>query len=320
LPVLISLGLVTWLVWSVSPRRLLDAFSTLNWPWLVLATVVQVVVLFGWDTLCLWWLFSQPDRRLPFRTVLRVRTDTVIWSAVNLEVGQGAFAWQLARAEDVPVTATLGRCFLLALVDTGTLLSLALVGSFLRPYPQTRPFRWVCVGGLAGLGGLVAAVRLLPDHWRGRLTAQPWAGWLGWFDRRHALRLGILRLTLFLLVLVYAGVGLAMCGIPVGPLTVVGIIPFVLIAESLPGTGGLGERETALVYLYPWSEEHRAVLLSFGLIWSTVTILGRVAIGLISWSLPHSRSGEGAAPLPPEPQSARGQDFVTSRASGGQSG
>jgi hypothetical protein len=281
----------------VTPERLFEAFSTSQWPWLVLATVVQVIVLFFWDTVCLWWLFSQPGRWLPFRTIWRARTDTVIWSAVNLEIGQGVFAWQLARTVNIPVTATLGRCLLLALADTGTLLSVALVGSFWSPNPRTEPFRWVCVVGLAGLAVVVVVVRFLPERWRGSLIARPWAGWLAWFDWRDAFTLATLRLILFLLVLVYAGVGLAVCGLPADPRTVVGTVPFVILAESLPGTGGLGERETALLYLFPLGADQRPVMLSFGLIWSTVVILGRVVIGLVSWLVPHPQS--------PTPESSR---------------
>jgi hypothetical protein len=290
LPPLISAGLIAWLVWTIQPRRLLDALAATNWPGLLLAAVVQVVVLFLWDTVCVWWLFAQPERRLPFHTVLRVRCDTVIWSAVNLEVGQAAFAWRLARATNRPLTSTLGYCLLLALVDCGTLLSLALVGSFLHPTPLTRPWRWLCLGGLAGLALLVVLLKLLPERWHRRLAEKPWASWLAWVDWRAVAFLGTLRLIMFLLVLVYAGVSLAICGIPAGPLTVAGVIPFVILAESLPGTAGLGERETALVYLYPAGAGGRAVLLSLGLIWSAVVILGRVLISLVSWCLPRDKS------------------------------
>jgi hypothetical protein len=89
LPVVVSVGLVTWLIWSITPQKLYQAFTTSAWPWLVVATVVQLVVLFLWDTFSLWWLFSQPDRRSPFAVVLRARTNSILWSAINLEIGQG---------------------------------------------------------------------------------------------------------------------------------------------------------------------------------------------------------------------------------------
>jgi hypothetical protein len=138
--VVISVGLVSWIVWKVSPREIAAALSTSASPWLVLATVVQLVVLFLWDTLSLWWLFSQPDRRLPFRAVLRLRTDSALWTAVNLEIGQGVFAWELAKRTGMPVATALGRCVVLALFDFGTLQSLALAAASRK---STGPsWRW----------------------------------------------------------------------------------------------------------------------------------------------------------------------------------
>ena len=289
LPAVISVGLVAWLIWKIKPRRLLEALSESNWPWLIAATGVQVVVLFLWDTVCVWWLFSQPDRRLPFRTVFRLRCDTVIWSAVSLEIGQAAFAWKLAKALHIPLTSTLGRCVLLGLTDFVTLLSLALAGSFVHTSSLTRPLRWICVGGLAGVLLLALLLKFMPNRWWRRLVARPWAGWLAWLDWRTACVLWGLRLVLFLLVLSYVGVGLAISRVPVDVPTVFGIIPFVLLAEAIPGTAGLGARETGLVYFYPAGEDYRAILLSFGLIWSGVVILLRVLIGLVSWSLPRAK-------------------------------
>jgi hypothetical protein len=290
-PFLVSVGLVAWLVWSITPQKLGRAFSGTAWPWLVLASAVQVVVLFVWDTLCLWWLFSQPDRRLPFLTVLRARTDTAVWSAVNLEIGQAAFAVELARHKDVdvPVLMTLGRCMALALFDFGTLQSLALIGSFLVDNPIIQKLRWLPVGSVSGLIILAVLLRFMPQRWRDWLEEKNWASWLKWWRWRHSIILYSLRMVMFLLVLVYAGVCLAICRVPVSARLVVGVIPFVLIAEALPGTGGLGERETALVYLLGAADHDRAVLLSFGLIWSFVIILGRLAIGLSSRLLPRRK-------------------------------
>jgi len=290
-PVLVSGGLITWLVWSVTPGKLLWALSNSNWPWLLVATLVQLVVLFAWDTICLWWLFSQPNRSLPFRMVLRVRTDTILWSAINLEIGQGAFAWKLARVLEEPVIHAMGRCFLLGLFDFGTLTSLALVCSFLQPNGLIWYLRWVCLGSVLGIGLLYLAVKFLPERWRQWVMSKQWGSWLAWWDWRRSLVLWAMRLILFLLVIAYAGVGLAICRIPADLRTVFGTIPFVMLAEALPGTGGLGEREAALLYLLNPPEEQRAVLLSFGLIWSTVIILGRIAIGLVSSCLPRAEAG-----------------------------
>ncbi len=294
-PPLISIGLVTWLIWNITPAKLAHVISSGIFPWLLLATLVQLIVLFLWDTFCLWWLFSQPDRHLSRRKVLRARADSVLWSAINLEIGQGVFAWRLAKLTGDSVKVAIGRCLLLTLFDFGTLQSLALVGSFLKPDPLIQTLRWICVGSVFGLLILVVILRFLPDRWRQWLEQKDWSGWLKWWDWRDSLMLVALRLIMFLLVLVYAGVCLMICRFPADVRTVVGVIPFVLLAESLPGTGGLGERETALVYLLHPAAGQEAVLLTFGLTWSTVIILGRVAIGLVSSLLPQAKEKEEAS-------------------------
>ena len=299
-PFLVSVSLVSWLVWSVTPGKLLWALSNTNWPWLLFATLVQLVVLFLWDTICLWWLFSQPHRDLPFRMILRVRTDTILWSAINLEIGQGAFAWKLARLRNEPVVRALGRCVLLGLFDFGTLTSLGLVCSFLRPNRLVWYLRWVCLGSVLGVGVLCVLLKFLPQHWRQWLMSKQWGSWLAWWDWRRSVVLWALRLVLFLLVIGYAWWGLVICRIPVDARTVFGTIPFVILAEALPGTGGLGEREASLLYLLDPPEEQRAVVLSFGLIWSTVIILGRITIGLVSALLPRAETQSTLSQEEPE--------------------
>jgi hypothetical protein len=290
LPVVVSAGLITWLIHTTGLRALGHAFTTEAWPELLTAAIVQLLVLFLWDTICLWWLFSQPGIWLPFRTVLRARTDAMVWSAVNLEIGQAAFAYNLAKRLDIPVTQTLGRCLLLAIFDFGTLQGLALFGSFLHYDPLIDQLRWICIISLPGLALLYLLLRLMPRRWRRWLEGRYWANWLRWWTWGRGVVLWGLRLIMFLLVLVYVGISLAICRLPVNPPLVLGVVPFVLMAESLPGTAGLGERETALIYLLHAEGHQRAVLLSFGLIWSSVILVGRLAIGLTSLWLPRKES------------------------------
>src|SRR5262249_19634652 len=108
-PVLVSVGLVAWLVWTVTPGKLLNATSTSVWPWLVLATLVQLLVMFLWDTVSLWWLLSLPDQPVSFPMVLRKRIDASLWTAVNVQLGQGMFAWNVARSARLSQADALGR-------------------------------------------------------------------------------------------------------------------------------------------------------------------------------------------------------------------
>ncbi len=283
LPFLVSGGLVTWLIWSVSPGQLFSALSSTVWPWLVAATLVQLIILFLWDAVSQWWLLSLPDHPLPFWAVFRERVDATLWTAVNVQLGQGVFTWNVVRKCGQPsLTDAFGRTAVLGLYDFGICMVLGFIGSFLKSDPLIWVLRWVCLGGLVSLLILELLVVLLPAGWRDQLVRQGWLGWLTWWRWRHSLELAGQRLVLFLLVLVYAGVGLALCGFPADIRTVLSVIPLVLVAEGLPSTGGLGQREVALVYLLqPETSEQRATLLSFGLIWSVGIILGRLGIGLV---------------------------------------
>src|SRR5437764_5862307 len=58
---LVSVGLLSWLAWRVSVEKLAEAAAALNWPMLAGLTLLLVLALYGWDTLCVRWLFGQPQ-------------------------------------------------------------------------------------------------------------------------------------------------------------------------------------------------------------------------------------------------------------------
>jgi hypothetical protein len=96
-----------------------------------------------------------------------------------------------------------------------------------------------------------------------------------------------LRLVYFGILIVYGGLALWICEIPVGPMVVLGTIPLVLVADALPSVAGLGTRETALLLLL--KPDSPATLLAMSLFWSTGMIVCRLAIGLLLLWLPASR-------------------------------
>ena len=304
LPALISAGLVGWLVWRVSPGSLARAAAALDWPALVPWTLAELFALFGWDIVCLRWLFSQPDRPLPFRAVLRARARSYLWMVLNYGLGQGVLAWHLARARGLSLASAIGRCVLMALHDLTVLFSLGLGAALLNPDPRARPLRWVCAVGLLVLAGVALALILFPARWRTRLA--PRADWLGWWSWRHSLTLLGLRGAFFLIIAVYVTVGLRLAGFPLEPGAVYRVIPLVLLAEALPSISGLGTRDTALLGLLHPAPELRGLVLAFSLLWSSVLLIGRVAVGLAAWWLPP------AGPAPTRPAAGEGHGNCTS--------
>jgi hypothetical protein len=207
--------------------------------------------------------------------------------AVNLEVGQAALALRLSDVTDKTVSYTLSRTVVMGMFDFGVTTAFGLIGYLLVPTRRYRYLMWVCIVGLTGLTALALAVAyVFPQRWRDWMQKHKWGGWLKWWSWKHTIWLLLQRMVLELAIMLYAGAGLYIVGVPPRPTVadeirmVFGVVPFVLLAEGIPSAGGLGTREAVLIYL---TGGPPAVILGFSLIWSISLIVGRTAIGLGSW-------------------------------------
>ncbi|HZU37338.1 MAG TPA: lysylphosphatidylglycerol synthase transmembrane domain-containing protein [Gemmataceae bacterium] len=288
LPLAVSLGLVVWLVFfKVGTAKLVDSVQQVNWPLLLGISFIQLVVLFLWDSFSLWWLYSQPNKKLPFKAVLSASTEAAGWSAINLEVGQAAFAVRMANMVDEPVATFLGRSIVMSMFDFGVTTAFGLLGYILMPTRRYRYLMYICIVGVGGLILLALAVAyLFPQRWRTWIQKHPWGRWLKWWSWKHTGLLLVQRVVLATGIFAYAGAGLALIGVPPHPTVadearmVFGVIPFVLLSEAIPSAGGLGTRETVLIYL---TGGPPGAILGFSLIWSVSLIIGRILIGTGSW-------------------------------------
>jgi len=279
-PVLISAALLGWVLYQVSPSELRDAFLRLNWPVLVPATVVMVGSLYLWDTVCLQALFTTRGRVPPYGRMLRVRGTAYLVGVVNYGLGQGMVAWAMARYQATSLLAALARPVILAYHDLLVLFSLGLLGSLLAGNHELIVVRWTCSVGLVGLGAIALVLRLLPPKQKGRLKQTRFGAWLDDWSWGHSIRLALLRGIYFAILMVYAGVGLEVCGVNVDLMVVVSTIPLVLVADALPSVSGLGVRERTLTALLHPPGELQAALVALSLLWSTGMIVGRTLIGL----------------------------------------
>src|SRR5262249_37456674 len=213
------------------------------------------------------------------------RGRSYLWTVLNHEVGQGVLAWHLARAQARPLASALARCVLVGLHDLAVLLALGTCGALvLRGH--RAPLPWVCGAALLGLVCLPLGLRWLPPRWRPWLrqktAVEAW-------DRRHSLVLAGLRVPFYLILWSYVAAGLWVCGVPPDLRVVGGVIPLTLMGEALPSASGLGTRDTLLLGLLRPEQEQQAVILGFSLLWSTVLMTGRVAVGLVCTWLPETR-------------------------------
>lgn len=276
----VSVGLLSWLAYRISLDELARAAAALNWPLLVGLTIGLVLALYGWDVLCVRWLFGQPLGGLSIRTAGGARAASYLWSAFNYEAGQGVMAWRLAQAQEQSLLASLSRCFLLMLHDLAVLLMLALAGSLVYPFPRTTLIPAALGSGLGVLATVIIAWRFLSEERRQRIRQTRWGLWLAWWTWSHSGRLLLWRTAYYMIILMYAALALRTVGINLEPGAICGVVPMVMLADSLPSVSGLGTREMTLLALLDLTISEQAVVSSMSLIWTTGLMLGRAGIGL----------------------------------------
>jgi hypothetical protein len=280
--VLVSAGLIAYLLWTITPGKLAHQIAQLHWQPIVTATVLLIFILYLWDTLCVAWLFRAESAPLHYFETLHARGSSYLLSALNYDLGQGVLVWKMARARGISLLAALGLGLLLAYHDLLVLLGLGWIGASLNSDARAVLWQTFCVCGLLGLLVLAIAAWLLPGCWRVRLLQTRWGSWIGSWTWRRSMMLLFLRSVYYSFFLLYAAVGLAFCLIPISLKTVCSVVPLVLLVDGLPiSISGLGTRETTLLYLL--DPDQPATLLAFSLIWSSGLMLGRLAIGLACW-------------------------------------
>jgi hypothetical protein len=292
--VLISTVLAAGVIWLASPRKLAETIPLLDWQPLVIATIALVFALYLADSFCVYWLFSQQDRSLNYRSVVHARGSSYLFSSFNYELGQGVLAWNLARAQGRTLLSALARCVLLAYHDVAVLLMLGLIGASQSDSPQSARTRWFCGISLLLLVCIGVVVRIFPwsrlNRW---ISPKLRVGLESWSWRQSA-QLCLLRAGYFGVILLYAAIGLRLSGISLSLQVLFSVIPLVLLADGLPiSASGLGTREATLLYLL--NPEEPAVLVAFSLLWSVGLALGRAIIGLTYWwFLPHELMARAA--------------------------
>jgi hypothetical protein len=277
IPVLVSAGLIAWLVVRVNPDRLAQAAAELNWALLVPVTALMVLCLYIWDAVCVRALFSNTGAAIRYRQVLHARGLSYLVGVINYELGQGALAWSMSTLQGVSVVSGLARIVLLAYHDLIVLLGLGLLGSTILIQPETYGVRVFSAVGMAALLAAPVVILLLPVQIR-RLVPARWLPRLESWNLKRSLELLALRVTYFSIFILYVTIALRICQIPVGQWQVLSSVPIVLMADALPSVSGLGTRDTALQLLI--QTPRREVLAAMSLIWSSGLIVGRLGIGL----------------------------------------
>lgn len=261
------------------PAYLARVFAQVNWlAWLGLM-IPYSFFFFLIDSLVVWRVINWFNARVAYTDIMPVRASTYILSILNEQLGKGAMAVYLNRREGVPGWKLGSSMLFIMFCEFYYLLGWANLGAALQWEEIPEIFHWLPLLG-AGALGFFAVFYL---YFRGVLA--PGAA----LRERHILDafrqatlgqyLTILALrspALLVAVFVYSQ-ALALFGVEVGYVAMLGYLPVIFFGAAVPGPF----RAVAIsmwVILFPG---HPAEMSAFGLVQHNFFIFFNAAIGLL---------------------------------------
>ncbi len=246
----IALAIIWYLARGISAAQLLHDFSMANLWLFVPASLGSFTIWFGGETLLFACLFSYFNARTSFREMLPANAAQYFLQLVNSALAGTALVLFMNRRKSVPFLS--GGCTMIfqALLDIQIMAAMALVAAVFAPGSLIHRYWYYPAGVLAPL--------LLNDwFWmRGRPVSR-----LGqWFYDRpsmqafriaqpaHYVRLGVIRVAIFLAYGVMLYFQIKGFRVQVHPSQVFAFLPAVLFFDGLPFTPvGLGPVQAILV-------------------------------------------------------------------------
>ena len=282
LPFLVSVGLLTFLLWQMGARKVIDQLTPD-----VLLMLVPAMLAFGAislliEAICLVRLVPASRDVFSLMTAARVKSASYLLYIVNYALGAGALTLLLRRRAGMSLSDAGGVVILLAAFDLGLLLLVTAVGATWfgaeTPGILAGVIATAGVGLVGGLAVLRSSLSLGPLErirsmtlFRAARTSAP--GLL--------IELGLLRLLFVFNFIGLAWVALVSFGVivPLGDV----IVNFAIVAliSTLPiAVAGLGTGQAAFVYAFrDWAAEE--TLFACSLTFSAGLIILRAGLGYV---------------------------------------
>ncbi len=280
LPFLVSVGLLTFLLWQMGARKVVDQLTPD-----VLLTLVPAMLAFGAislmiEAICLVRLVPVSRDVFNLMTAARVKSASYLLYIVNYALGAGALTLLLRRRAGMSLSDAGGVVILLAALDLGLLLLVTAVGAAWfgaeTPGILAGVIATAGVGLVGGLAVLRSSRSLGPLErirsmtlFRAARTSAP----------SLLIEVGLLRLFFVFNFIALAWVSLIAFEVivPLGDV----IVNFAVVAlvSALPiAVAGLGTGQAAFVYMFRhWAPEE--TLLACSLAFSAGLILLRAGLG-----------------------------------------
>ncbi len=258
---------------------LASVFASVNWlAWLALM-IPYSLFFFAIDSLIVWRVINWFDAKVAYSDILPVRASTYILSILNEQVGKGAMALYLNRREGVPGWKLGSSMLFIMVCELLYLCAWANIGLSLQWDSLPDVFH-----ALPWVGMIIVAVFAVAFlYFRGHILPN-----LTWREAHivHAFKQAKLGQYLTILVLrspallaavfIYSE-ALALFGVEIGYLQMLGILPVIFFGASVPGPF----RAVAVTMWVTLFDEYPAEMSAFGLVQHNFFILFNAVIGLV---------------------------------------
>lgn len=288
LPWLITIGCFAFLYTRIAgpakgagmsvPAYLGSVFADVNWlAWLALM-IPYSLFFFAIDSLIVWRVIGWFNAKVAYRDILPVRASTYILSIINEQVGKGAMALYLYRREGVPGWKLGSSMLFIMVCELLYLCAWANIGLFLQYDTLPTVFHALPWVGL----GIVTLFVIAYLYFRGIILPD-----LAWRDRHlfHAFKqasLGqyglilLLRSPALLAAVAVYSEAIALFGVEISYLQMLGLLPVIFFGASIPGPF----RAVAISMWVILVPEYPAEMSAFGLVQHNFFILFNAVIGL----------------------------------------
>ncbi len=258
---------------------LAGVFSNVDWiSWLGLM-IPYSMFFFLVDSLIVWRVINWFNARVSYGDILPVRASTYVLSILNEQIGKGAMALYLNRREGVPGWQVGSSMLFIMFCEFYYLATWATIGALLRwdevdPVFHSLPWVWIVGLALFVLHILYFNGTLFPgSKIRERHILQAFRDGRPW----QYLVIVLMRSPALLAAVFVYQQALALFGVEVGSLEMLGILPLIFFGAAVPGPF----RAVAIsmwVTLFP---AQAGALAAFGLVQHNFFIFFNAAIGLL---------------------------------------
>ena len=258
---------------------LVSVFARVSWgKWLALM-IPYSAFFFLVDSTVVWRVVSWFNARVPWTDILPVRASAYILSILNEQVGKGAMALYLNRRHGVPGWEVGSSMLFIMFCELFYLTFWATVGYAIAGDTLPAVFAlipWIAAGVAIFFALWIAVMRghLLPGL---ELRDKPIFSAFRQAGPQHYVMVALLRSPALMAAVVVYTLALRLFGVEAAFLTMLGVLPVVFFAASVP-TPMRAAAITIWAVLFP---DNQAELSAFGLVMHNFFIFFNATIGLL---------------------------------------